>query len=76
VLVALEEEHAARICAAEPARAQEADREARAEAAREVRNGMRVRREEGAAQGVAHDRKGQDARREAFERWRAEREVV
>jgi len=49
-------------------RAQEADRE--------VRNGMRVRRGEGAARGVARDREGQDTRREAFERWRAEREVV
>jgi hypothetical protein len=37
---------------------------------------MRVRRGEGAAREVARDREGQDARREAFERWRAEREVV
>jgi hypothetical protein len=41
-----------------------------------VRTGMRVRRGEGVARGVAGDREGQDTRREAFERWRAEREVV
>jgi len=75
-LVALEEKHAVRICAEEPSRAQEAEREARAEAAREDRNGMSVRCGEGAARGVARDREGQDARREAFERWCEEREVV
>jgi len=58
VLVALEEEHAARICIAEPARAQEADRETRAEAAREMRNGMRVRRGGLHAIGMARTRVG------------------
>ena len=42
-LAVLEEKHAARICVAEPARSQEA--------VREVRNGMRVRHGDGAAQG-------------------------
>jgi len=51
-----EEEHTVHICVTEPACAQEVDRETRAEAVHEVRNGMQVRRGEGAAQGVAHDR--------------------
>ena len=49
-LVALEEKHAARICAAEPLHTQEAECEARAEAVRKVRNGMCIRRGKGAAQ--------------------------
>jgi hypothetical protein len=65
-----------RICVAEPARAQEAEREAEAEVAQEVRNGMRVHHGEGSAQGGARNREGQDAHREAFDRWRGEREVV
>ncbi|KAH9971645.1 hypothetical protein BJV74DRAFT_889311 [Russula compacta] len=73
-LVALEDEHAARICAAEPARAKEEEAEARKDALRAVRNGMRVRRGEG-TMGPRRDREGQEARKEEFERWRGEREV-
>jgi len=73
-LVALEEEHAARICAAEPVHAQEETSEARADEARNVKNGMRLRRGEG-GKGQERDREGQRARREAFERWQGEREV-
>jgi hypothetical protein len=50
-LAVLEEKHAARICVADPARAQEVVRDARTEAAREVRNVLRVRHGDGAAQG-------------------------
>ncbi len=46
------------------------------EAAHEVRNGMHVCHGEGAARGVAYDREGQHAWREAFEQWHAEHEVV
>ena len=67
-LVALEEKHATRICAAGPLRTQEAECE--------VRNGMRVRRGKGAAQRGARNGAGQDARRKAFERCRWRRDVV
>ncbi|KAI0290354.1 hypothetical protein BC826DRAFT_1187348 [Russula brevipes] len=75
-LVALEDQLAARVCAAEPARVREELGDARAEAERAMKNGMRVRRGEGGeGKGVARDREGQDARRAAFERWRGEREL-
>jgi len=73
-LVALEEGHAARICAAEPVDAGKETSEARAEEARNVKNSMRVRRGEGVKE-QERDRDGQRARREAFERWQGEREV-
>lgn len=69
-LVALEEKHAAQLCAAEPAR----EREAREEEVRLTRNGMRARRGQG-LKGSERDREGQKARLEAFEKWRGEREV-
>ena len=68
-LVALEDAHAAL-----PAHTDEtASTAARAEAVRTMRNSMRVRKGEG-GKGPARDRAGQQARREAFERWRAEQE--
>ena len=73
-LVALEEEHAACICAAEPVYAREETNETRAEEVRSVKNGVRVRRGEG-GKGQERDREGQRARREAFERWQEGREV-
>ena len=76
VLVVLEEEHAAHICVAGPVHAQEADRKACVEVVHEVQNGMRVRHGEGAAWGVAHDREGQDACREAFKQWLTECKVI
>ena len=75
-MVRLEEEHTARICVASPAHAQEADREARAEAAREVPNDMWVCHREGATWGIACNREGWDVCREVFERWCAECEVI
>lgn len=72
-LVALENEHATRICAAEPARVKEEEAEARNDVLRDARNGMRVRR--GTIVGPGRDREGQKVRKEEFERWRGEREV-
>jgi len=73
-LVALEERHAAHLCAVEPAREREAQSEAREEEGRTVKNGMRVRRGQG-TKGSERDREGQKARLEAFEQWRGERKV-
>jgi hypothetical protein len=73
-LVTLEDQQAAHICVAEPVRAKEVESEARAETLRSVKNGMRVRRGEG-KKGHERDREGQLARKEEFERLRAERET-
>ena len=73
-LVALEDQYATRICVEEPMRAKEVEDETRAEALRAERNRMRVRRGEG-EEGRGRDREGQEERREAFQRWRAEREI-
>jgi hypothetical protein len=74
-LVELEEKLAARVCTEQPSREKEAESEAREEAARVVKNSMRVRRGEGLAKSFERDREGQSARKEAFERWREERDV-
>ena len=73
-LVALEDRQAAHICAAEPMHEKEVESEARAETLRSVKNGMRARRGEG---GKGHERNREDqlARKEEFERLRAEREI-
>lgn len=55
-------------------RTKEVESEARAETLRSVKNGMRVRRGEG-GKGLERDREGQRARKEEFERLRAEREI-
>jgi hypothetical protein len=73
-LVTFEDQQAAHICAAEPMHAMEVESEARAETLRSVKNGMRVRRGEG-RKGGERDREGQLARKEEFERLRAEREI-
>jgi hypothetical protein len=73
-IVTLEDQQSAHICVAEPLRAKEVESEARAEALRSVKNGMRVRRGEG-GKGRERDREGQLARKEEFERLRAEREI-
>ena len=73
-LVALEDQYATRICVEEPVRAKEVEDETRAEALRTERNRVRVRRGEG-EKGRGRDREGQEERREAFQRWRAEREI-
>ena len=70
-LVALEEAHAARLADMEPSRADESCAAARTEAERTMRNSLRVQKGEG-GMGAARDRAGQQARREEFERWRAE----
>jgi hypothetical protein len=54
--------------------AKEVESEARAETLRSVKNGIRVHRGEG-RKGHERDRKGQLARKEEFERLRAEREI-
>ncbi len=72
-LVELEDAHAASLAATEPSRTDETSAAARAEAERTMRNGLRVRKGEG-ARGAARDRAGQQERREEFERWRAEQE--
>jgi hypothetical protein len=71
-LVAFEDTQAAHICAAEPARAEETNRVARAKAARAMLNEMRPRRDERQV-GQKRDREGERERRVTFERWRAER---
>ena len=73
-LVDLEDQHATRICLAEPMHVKEVESEARAEALRTAKNGIRVRRGEG-GKGHERDREGQRARREEFEQLRAEHEV-
>ncbi|KAI0262272.1 hypothetical protein BGY98DRAFT_1104190 [Russula aff. rugulosa BPL654] len=73
-LVALEDQQAAHICVAEPMHAKEVESKARAETLRLVKNGMRVPRGEG-RKGCERDREGQLARKEEFERLRAEREI-
>ena len=73
-LVALEDQHAAHICVAEPMHAKEVESKARAETLRLVKNSMRVPRGEG-RKGCERDREGQLARKEEFERLRAEREI-
>jgi hypothetical protein len=73
-LVNLEDQHATRICLAEPMHVKQVENEARAEALRSAKNGMRVPRGEG-GKGHERDREGQRARREEFEQLRAEREV-
>ncbi|KAI9454810.1 hypothetical protein F5148DRAFT_984973 [Russula earlei] len=73
-LVDFEDRCAAPICAAEPARALEALKMAREEAARSVQNSLRARRGQGDIDGV-RDWEGQRVRAEAFRRWREEREV-
>jgi hypothetical protein len=73
-LVTFEDQQAAHICVAEPVRAKEVESEARAETLRSVKNAMRMRRGEG-KKGHKRDREGQLARKEEFERLRAEREV-
>jgi hypothetical protein len=73
-LVALEDQQAAHICAAEPTHAKEVESEARAEILRSVKNGMRVPRGEG-RKGHVRDRVGQLARKEEFERLRTEHEI-
>src|SRR6266404_4359287 len=72
-LIALEDAHAERLAAAEPARTDETCAAARKEAARAMRNSMRVKKGEG-GRGVARDREGQQARRDEFESWREEKE--
>ena len=72
-LVKFEDQQAALICAEEPVRAKKVEDEAREETLRAMKNGMRARRGEG-EKGRGRDREGQEARRETFERWRAERE--
>ena len=71
-LVALEDVHAARLSAAEPALGRETREVARWEVMRAMRNGMRARRRGGRGRG--RDREGERVRREAFGLWREERE--
>lgn len=73
-LITLEDQQAAHICIAEPMHTKEVEAEARAQVLRSVKNGMRVRRGE-ASKGNKRDREGQLARKEEFERLRAEREI-
>ena len=73
-LVTLEDQQAAHICFAEPMHTKEVETEARAQVLRSVKNGMRVRRGE-ASKGYKRDREGQLARKEEFERLRAELEI-
>jgi hypothetical protein len=75
-LIALEDQLATCVCAAEPSRVREELGDARAEAERAVKNGMRLRRGEGGkGKSLARDREGQEARRAAFEQWRGEHEL-
>ena len=73
-LVTFEDQQAAHISVTEPMHAMEMESEARAEVLRSVKNGMRVCRGE-AGKGHKRDREGQLARKEEFERLRAEREI-
>jgi hypothetical protein len=73
-LVTFEDQQAAHICVAEPMRAMDVENKARAETLRSVKNSMRVRSGED-KKGHERDRKGQLARREEFERLRAEHEI-
>ena len=72
-LITFEDQQAAHISVAEPVRIKEVESEARAETLRSVKNSMRVPRGEG-RKGRERDREGQLARKEEFERLRAERE--
>jgi len=75
-LVALEDQHAARISTAEPAGAMEMVSMAREEVARTVRIGMRGRSGKGqTGREGDEDGEGQSVRKEAYERWRGERDV-
>ena len=73
-LITLEDQQAAHISVAEPMHAKEVENEARAETLRSVKNGLRAPRGEG-RKGHERDREGQLARKEEFERLRAEREI-
>ena len=74
-LVTFEDQQAALICSTEPTHTEEAASEARSKTLRLLKKGIRVPRGE-ARKGRERDREGELARRNEFERLRAEREIV